>query len=186
MTSQPLAAAKMAAAELKPLIQALCQVARVTFDAWDGGEEAADEQGRTAVEKEHAKAVNDALDVLVALVPESDQPFYDRYAATFAEDQLLHGLGTHAEPARDAGIAAENVTLRAELLEERARNKAARLRLGDLKAVHSQWYDGKLAGGDAAREMESIACSAHMYLAGINGPLLHEARAALAERSDVR
>ncbi len=52
------------------------------------------------------------------------------------------------------------------------RIEAARKRLGDLKAVHTQWYNGQITGDEAAAEMESIAYSAIMYLDGVHGPYL--------------
>jgi hypothetical protein len=63
------------------------------------------------------------------------------------------------------------------------RADAAKKRLGDLKAVHSRWYDGKdsRATEEVVREMEHIAYSVYMYLDGQPGPYLPAALASPTE-----
>ena len=56
-----------------------------------------------------------------------------------------------------------------------ARIKAAKERIGDLKGVHTRWYEGRSEFADEARvisEMESIAYSAWLYLDGVPGRYL--------------
>lgn len=64
------------------------------------------------------------------------------------------------------------------------RIEAARKRLGDLKAVHTKWYNGQITGDEAAAEMESIAYSAMMYLDGVPGPYLADATKKKSVRVD--
>jgi len=61
----------------------------------------------------------------------------------------------------------------------RIRICAARQRLGDLKAIHSQWYDAPGHAFDPAdiiRHLEEAADSAAQYLEGVEGWLSKQAK----------
>jgi hypothetical protein len=102
--------------------------------------------------------------------PEAEDRGYDE-ARQIALDHTEYAEGVRLSPKQleqlRVGILAIAPT-RDELVNRIA---AASARLGDLKAVHSRYYDGedRRPLSDVISEMESIAYSAMMYLEGVPG-----------------
>lgn len=80
---------------------------------------------------------------------------------------------------------------RPNAFELEARIMAAKKRLGDIKAIHTEWYDmpageGLLYANRNMASIEHLTYSAVMYLEGEDGPYLREARENLAKSYECR
>lgn len=85
------------------------------------------------------------------------------------QEHVRNNLSGQGHPLRAAILAYESSRSQDVVIEDRI--AAAKRRLGDLKAIHSNWVDGKDARDlrDIINDMEHIAFSVGCYLDGVPG-----------------